>query len=151
MGFWFIYHMTDFEKVGFWPLWPSKSNRNRESGHEQISPELFRTESAALLSSNTCQRKKKGHRESQAYPFPPFENFHCVAVMYGPVLWSIVILGMALNLVVIVSCLAVKCNASSIMLGVISISLIVKSPFLLIIHDVSQGRLLGQLYMTDHR
>ena len=33
MGFWFMYHMTAFKKVGFWPLWPSKSNRNRESRH----------------------------------------------------------------------------------------------------------------------
>ena len=31
-----MYHMTDFKKVGFWPLWPSKSNRNRESRLKQL-------------------------------------------------------------------------------------------------------------------
>ena len=65
--------------------------------------------------------------------------FSLVATLYGPVLWSICMAGIVLNIGVIVSCLFAKCSASSILLGVISFCWIAQASSLLFLHDIFQG------------
>ena len=66
-----------------------------------------------------------------------------IEILLGPILWSVCIIGMVLNIAVLVSCLFAKCSASTIMLGVISFCWIIKASALLFLHDVFQGKQLN--------
>ena len=64
-----------------------------------------------------------------------------MATLYGPVLWPICILSMAINLLVIIFSFFSKSSSSSIWVGAISLVSLIKAASLLYLHDFVQGNI----------
>ena len=62
------------------------------------------------------------------------------ARIYGTPLWTVSILAMVFNALLMINLLSMKCTPSSIVLGAISSCSIVKSAFLLFLGDISSGK-----------
>ena len=61
------------------------------------------------------------------------------AILFGPVLWPLCILGMVFNALVLLACFSMKYNTSSIILGFICSFSLIHATFTLLQHDMSQS------------
>ena len=76
--------------------------------------------------------------------------FKIRAILFGPVLWPLCILGMVFNAVVFLACFFKKFTSSSIILGSICAFSIIHASFMLLLHDMDRGSFVDSNLFTRY-